>query len=29
MHSYLSGNPSEKADLIRRWVVDYGAAESR
>lgn len=29
MYGYLSGNASAKAELIRRWVVENGAAESR
>jgi hypothetical protein len=29
MNSHLSGNRAAKADLIRRWVVDNGAAETR
>jgi hypothetical protein len=29
MNSRLSGDRTRKADLIRRWVVDNGAAQSR
>jgi hypothetical protein len=29
MYGYLGGNASAKAELIRRWVVENGAAESR
>lgn len=29
MYGYLSGDRPAKADLIRRWVVDNGAAQSR
>jgi hypothetical protein len=29
MYGHLSGNATAKADLIRRWVVDYGALQSR
>jgi hypothetical protein len=29
MYSYLSGDASAKAELIRSWVVDNGAVESR
>jgi hypothetical protein len=29
MYRYLSGDKAGKADLIRRWVVDNGAAQSR
>ncbi len=29
MYRYLSGNRTTKSDLIRRWVVENGAAESR
>jgi hypothetical protein len=29
MYSHLSGNAAEKSDLIRSWVVDNGAVESR
>jgi len=29
MNGYLSGDRAAKADLIRRWVVDNAAAESR
>jgi hypothetical protein len=29
MNRYLSGDKAAKADLIRRWVVENGAAQSR
>jgi len=29
MYSHLSGDRNAKADLIRRWIVDNGAAQSR
>ena len=29
MNRYLSGDKAGKADLIRRWVVENGAAQSR
>jgi hypothetical protein len=29
MYRYFSGNRTAKADLIRRWVVDFGAQQSR
>ena len=29
MYGHLSGDRAAKADLIRRWVVDYGAQQSR
>jgi hypothetical protein len=29
MNGYLSGDRNAKADLIRRWIVDYRAAQSR
>lgn len=29
MYRYWSGNAAAKAELIRKWVVEYGAAQSR
>ena len=29
MNSYFTGDRAAKADLVRRWVVDNGAAENR
>jgi hypothetical protein len=29
MYTYLTGDRAAKADLVKRWVVENGAAESR
>jgi hypothetical protein len=29
MYRYFSGNRSSKADMVRRWVVDSNAAQTR
>ena len=29
MYRYFSGNRATKADLVRRWVVDFNAQETR
>lgn len=29
MNRYFTGNRTTKADLVRRWVVDFRAAQTR
>jgi len=29
MYRYWSGSAAAKADLVRRWIVDNGAARTR